>query len=232
MITRNNIIVITVILTLIVAFVSSVRVEAGDDTRVFFSANDWSGVTLTISGTNESTPQQSIMIVVLITCTDARGATVSYLNLTVSGFSNGTQLKVPLENTWLAVQNKSLILNQPFEFSRNFTVPADVWGALNVDMNLNYNVGADSFLRNESFSATAIRNVYYEKLRQDYADLSQNYSQLNETYASLQKNYTELSNSANQLDGARQLATILGVTTVFFVATTLYLLLRKEQGYV
>jgi hypothetical protein len=62
-----------------------------------------------------------------------------------------------------------------------------------------------------------------------YANLNGDFEQLNNTYWELQANYTSLTGNLGELDNTRRLSTILGVTTAFFVATTVYLVVRKPK---
>jgi hypothetical protein len=106
------------------------------------------------------------------------------------------------------------------------------------------------------FAMTHVKNVYVEELQTSLASLGEEYQQLNnsfwqlnatywqlkatyeslnktlvtlqEDYAALQKNYTTLKGST---DDARTVATVLGITTVFFVATTFYMIIHRPREY-
>jgi hypothetical protein len=106
------------------------------------------------------------------------------------------------------------------------------------------------------FTMTHVKNVYVEELQNSLAGLKEEYQQLNnsfwqlngtywrlnatyksldetfmmlqQNYASLQKNYTALKGST---DDTRTVATFLGITTVFFVATTVYMIMRRPREY-
>jgi hypothetical protein len=62
-----------------------------------------------------------------------------------------------------------------------------------------------------------------------YANLTSNFEQLNQTYWELQENYTTMNGNMGELDNTRRLTTVLAITTVFFVATTVYLVMRKPK---
>lgn len=73
-------------------------------------------------------------------------------------------------------------------------------------------------------------NSAYSALNSNYSELRNTYDQLNQTYFDLQRNYTQLQGSVNDLNNTRQLATVLGVTSIFFVATTVYLATRRPKS--
>jgi hypothetical protein len=54
---------------------------------------------------------------------------------------------------------------------------------------------------------------------------------LNQSYWNLQGNYTSVQNSLGELDNTRRLSTILAITTVFFLATTVYIVVRRPRDY-
>jgi hypothetical protein len=56
-----------------------------------------------------------------------------------------------------------------------------------------------------------------------------NLAYINRTFWELQQNYTALQGNLNELGNTRMAVGILAVTTVFFVATSLYLVMRKPK---
>jgi hypothetical protein len=62
-----------------------------------------------------------------------------------------------------------------------------------------------------------------------YDELLNNYTKLNQTYWDLKVNKT--SGIETALSNARLAMIILVVTTVFFIATTLYLMVKKPKEY-
>lgn len=67
------------------------------------------------------------------------------------------------------------------------------------------------------------------QLNSSYWELKGIYEQLNQTYWGLRLNYTDLQGSVTDLDNTRRLAAVLGVTSVFFVVTTIYLVTRRPK---
>lgn len=74
-----------------------------------------------------------------------------------------------------------------------------------------------------------VMNDTYNNLRASYVELNQNYNQLTENYSQLNQNYTTLRGSMNELDNTREVAVILGITTVFFVASTILMIVRRPR---
>ena len=78
-------------------------------------------------------------------------------------------------------------------------------------------------------------NNTFEQLNQTFWESFQmnlsaeNLARLNQTYWELQQNYTALRGNLNELGNTRMAVGILAITTVFFVATTLYLVMRKPK---
>jgi hypothetical protein len=72
-------------------------------------------------------------------------------------------------------------------------------------------------------------NGGFLQLNGSYWELKGTYEQLNQTYWGLKLNYTDLQGSVTDLDNTRRLAAVLGVTSVFFVVTTIYLVTRRPK---
>ncbi|OGD46847.1 hypothetical protein A3K79_03705 [Candidatus Bathyarchaeota archaeon RBG_13_46_16b] len=72
-------------------------------------------------------------------------------------------------------------------------------------------------------------NGSFSQLNSSYWELKGTYEQLNQTYWGLKLNYTDLQGSVTDLDNTRRLAAVLGVTSVFFVVTTIYLVTRRPK---
>jgi len=72
-------------------------------------------------------------------------------------------------------------------------------------------------------------NGSFSQLNSSYWEIKSTYEQLNQTYWGLRLNYTDLQGSLTDLDNTRRLAVVLGVTSVFFVVTTIYLVTRRPK---
>jgi hypothetical protein len=64
---------------------------------------------------------------------------------------------------------------------------------------------------------THVENVYLANLQAQYDQL--------------QQNYTTLEGRLTELDNTRSAVAVLAITSIFFVATTLYMMMRKPKDY-
>ncbi len=138
-----------------------------------------------------------------------------------------------------------------FPFNDTFTVPEQVWGVSYGEITLTYDVkyvmdqGPTITIPYENFIGfpmTRVKNVYLETVEEQLRNLNSIFEQLNQTFwqmfqmnlteeslANLNETYWGLKGSSNELGNTRMAVGILAVTTVFFVATTLYLVMRKPR---
>ena len=228
-------------LILVSTIVRSVSAQTSSNMETFFQ-EDYVGISIRVDGIREAVPGENFTIKVWLNCT-ATGVKGAYLNLSVYGFKGGFE-KVHL-GTLNVMVNSTLAFNHTEEHLYEVPVPNDVWGTTYAELWLKYSILNSGFEDNPSFSMTTVRNVYYEKLQEDFQNLNESYSKLNSTYWELRNlfdelnktywelnhNYTVLQETVNEVSGTRQLALLLGITTVFFVGTTMYLLLRKPREY-
>ena len=124
-------------------------------------------------------------------------------------------------------------------------MPTDVWSTTSAELHFSYTLMNRFHDDNPNFSTTLVRNVYmqdlerqleglnqsYRQLNDSYLQLDSTFGQLNQTYWDLYQNHTSFQGSIQELDNARKLTVILGITTAFFVLTTLYLIIRKPKDY-
>jgi hypothetical protein len=222
--------------------------------RTFFY-RAYAGITIRVDATNETKPNENLTVKLWYNCT-ADFVHVDHLNLTIYGFKEGTE-EVMLNNT-CALESTPLSFNYTGEFEVVVHVPDDVWGVACAEFYLEYSIAGTPLQRRERFSITAIRNVRYEELQEKYNELSEAFSHLNETFSLLNQmfwesfgknltmdellslnatywellqNYTALEGSINELNNTRVAVGVLAVTTIFFVATTVYLVMRKPKDY-
>jgi hypothetical protein len=204
------------------------------------------GIKIIVNATAETQPNDNITV--RITMNPLLEVNIEYFNFSVFGFINGTY-KTMIYN---------ITDNFPLPYERNFTcpVPEQVWGVTYGEITLTYyvkyvieqgNIKTETTITYENltvgFDMTNVENVYLKKLENDlkswiesYQQLNNTYWQLNSTFEQLQQNYTELQQNytalrgnLNELGNTRTAVGILAITTVFFVATTLYLVMRKPK---
>ncbi len=232
------------LLMLSLALVQGTRAEGSSGLQTFFS-KDYVNLSLRVDATNQTDPGGSIAIKLLIDCW-ALNVTMDGLNITVYGFTLGKQ-KALIQNVTLITASTPLVFSSTREYDCTVPVPSDIWDATyaTLDFRGTYTRTNEGFKGSEGFSLTIIRNVYLaslerqlESLTSDYRTLNSTYWQLNGTYTQLNTTYWDLRQefnasraSAADLDNTRQAAVILAITTIFFVASTIYLVIRKPREY-
>jgi len=235
---RSLLVVVLVTLSLVLACAPNVRGQTSDMEK-FFSAG-YGGVSINVYASPKTDPGGNMTIEVMINAT-AQNVWIEYLNVSVYGFINGTEPK--LLNSTNVMSDKPLQSNQIWE--NTIIVPADVWGITYGQILLRYTIKDLSSERDPGFPLTTVRNVYLENLESQFRSLNQSYSllsesfknltiefdRLNQSYTELQGNYSQLQGRIGDLDNTRTVAVILTITTVFFVATTFYLVMRRPKEY-
>jgi len=238
---RSALATVLVSVLLFLTIVASVKARTGE-LQGFFSAK-YGGISVEVEATKETVPGGNMTVVVTVNCT-AGGVYISYLNVSVYGFINGsTQILISSRTI-----NRSISLQPNETLRREYTivVPNNVWGITYGQLFLSYAIGdLSSPERNPGFPMTTVRNLYletlegrfgflnriYVQLSQSYMNLSQDYDELRMNYSQLQGNYSQLQGNVIDFDNTRRVAVILTVTTVFFVATTLYMIMRRPREY-
>lgn len=209
------------------------------ETQNFLSV-EYGGVSIRVDASKEAIPGGSFSIAVVINAT-ADGVRIEHLNLSVYGFINGE--KQTMLNSITFLETTLLPFNETSKFDNMIVVPSNVWGLTYGQISLRYAIkDLPSTERNPGFPLTTIRNVYLEDLESQLQNLNQTHSMLSKLfknltmeYANLDATYTELQDARTHesvdLYSMRTVVTILMVTTVFFIATTLYLTLRRPRNY-
>lgn len=236
-------------LILTLPLIQNATAQTSDEMQTFFSKN-YAGISIKFSATQETTPGENITINLWINCT-ADGVNVNYLTLEVYGFRYGQEkIEPPLHSTYV-VENISLVFNHTYPYNCTVHMPNDVWGATYAELHLRYDIVDSPFEYNPNFSITIVRNVYLEELENMFKNLNYTYCQLNQTFSEcfqmnltkenihglnqtyweLQQNYTSVQGSLIELGNTRMAVIILAITTIFFVATTFYVVIRKPKQY-
>ena len=235
----KTLIVIFVLVNLTLTLVKCTTAQTANETEQFFS-RDYAGISIRFNATRETVPGGNIRINLCVSCT-AKNVTVHHLNLSVYGFRYG-QEKIFLLNSTSALKDTSLVYNDTYSYNYSVPVPTDVWDATHAKLDLKYTIVDSSFEYNPSFPITVVKNVYLEELKSKLESLNATYWQLNQTFwesfgmnlteenlAQLNETYWQFKGSQSELDTTRRVVAILAITTVLFVATTLYLVMRKPK---
>jgi hypothetical protein len=225
------------------SYLGNVRAQGSQTASESFLDTPVLGVRIQVNATTQARPGQNITVILALTAEpDAAKIKVQYFNLTIIGFLNGTYSTL-MKSAYDA--NFSLDSDSP-SYERNYTFPIPEWisgkayGQITLSHWATYQLQTSSVINNTitvynnasvcGFYMTDVENVYLEELQQNYQQLNQSYTQLNYNYTQLQKNLTDaLRGNTNNLDSARTVITVLMITTIFFVATTLYLVIRKPK---
>lgn len=237
----KNMITVVLITFLAFAIAQNGLAQSTREIQPFYS-NRYPGVSITVNATGEVAPDQNMTIKLWLTCT-ALYVTVNRFNVSIYGFINDTT-KVLLVNYTFISSQTPLTFNLTNDYAFSVQVPSDVWGTTYTQLYLDYEIaGVQQPTSSPSFPTTTVENVYLEGLKTQltnlnntYLELNKTYWQLNSTYKALnasywqlQKNYASLKSTASDLDNTRRVVGVLAVTTVFFVASTIYLMLRKPR---
>jgi len=246
---HKTLVIVLITLILSLALIQSTKAQTSSEMQTFFS-KEYAGISVKANATQEAIPDKNLTVNIWTNCT-AIGVNVEYLTIRVYGFTYGQEKveKIDLLATTNVVENKALSFRDTGLYNYSVHVPSDVWDATYAELHLKYSIVDSPFEYNPSFSITIVRNIYYEKLKEDFKNLNNTVVQLNQTfwqsfkmnltvdsltylnrtYWMLQQNYTTLQGSLNELDNTRRTVGILAITTIFFVATTIYLVFRRPK---
>jgi hypothetical protein len=234
---------VMLILTLALAK-STVAAQTPEEMETFFSS-EYAGISIQLNATQETVPGANMTINLWINCT-ADGVYVNYFNLSIYGYKH---FRYGLEKLELLltspIKEQSLVYHNASQCNYTILVPTDVWDLTYAELHLKYAIKTSPYEYEETFPITTVRNVLWEELEQELTSLNETYlqlnstywqlnatfEQLNQTYWELQQNYTALKGSVNELGNTRTAVAALAITTVFFVATTLYMVIRKPKQY-
>ncbi len=232
----KHIVIVIAVIVLGFGFFSNVKAQAPQEATQAFLDFTAFGIRIQANATAEARPTENITVI--LTLASQTEVHVKYFNLSIFGFLNGTDR--------ILMTNKSdtdfLLNNTSRSYNWTFPVPEWVSGKTYGEIKLAYwaiyiyGPPEKIFIDYEEFPCgfymTNVENVYLEGLEHQFSDLKQEYEQLNQSYRELNQNLTDaLQGNANELDNARRVTAVLGITTVFFVATTLYLVFRRPKEY-
>ena len=232
------IVIVTAVIALGFSFFSNVKAQAPQEATQAFLDFTAFGIRIQANATAEARPTENVTVI--LTLASQTEVHVNYFNLSIFGFLNGTDrvLMTNKSDTDFWLNNTSRLYNW------TFPVPEWVSGRAYGEIKLAHlAIYGPAKIDYEEFPCgfyiTNVENVYLEGLEHQFSDLKQEYEQLNQSYRELNQSYRELNQNltdalqgnANELDNARRVTAVLGITTVFFVATTLYLVFRRPKEY-
>jgi len=232
------------IIILIILFATICNVRAQSENMQTFFEHEIPGIKIIVNATAETQPNENITV--KVTINPLEEVSIKYFNLSVFGFINGTY-KTRIYN--ITKNDFSL----PYECNFTCPVPEQVWDITYGEITLTYEVITYEYVPGQGttkkittyenfrvgFDMTHVKNVYLETVEEQLRNLNSTFEQLNQTFwdyfhkdltpENLNETLRELKGSSNELDNTRMAVGILAVTSVFFVATTLYLVMRKPK---
>jgi hypothetical protein len=236
------------ILAIMFALIGTVRAQALNDEIETFFDSQLVGIRIQVNATAQTQPTENLTVIVDLEPT-MTNVSVEYFNLEVSGFLNGTT-----KFSMLNITDNNFSLNTSREYISSTYVPNWVWGVTYGEITLTYNANIAgfgfSFPIVNGFPMTQVENTYLEGLEiqntilqaqikslngsfQQLTSLFQNltatFEQLNQNYTELYQNYTSVKGSVGDLDNTQRVATVLAVTTIVFLVTTVYLVMRRPK---
>ena len=244
----KTVITISVTLILTLALVQNTTAQTLGGMYTFFS-EDYVGISIEFRAPQETTPGENITVSLWINCTAAHMEIESFA-LSIYGFRYGKE-KISLRSVDIIGSTFPLAFNHTKQYNYTVWIPNEVWDATYAELHIEYTVAGTLFEDDRNFSITIVRNVYLEQLENMFKNLNYTYCQLNrtfwecfqmnltkenldrlnQTYWALQQNYTSVQGSLTELGNTRMAMIILAITTIFFAATTFYVVMRKPKQY-
>jgi hypothetical protein len=236
-----------VIFTLILALVYITKAqEPAENMKTFFDS-EIPGIGIQVNATAAIQPTENITV--MLGLKGLTNVDVEYFNLSIFGFLYGED-KMLMAN----ITQNDFSLNSTLveEYNCTFDVPQEVWDVIYGEISLTYSTEIGNLhlgfpQLTLGFIMTHVENVYLEnieELLETYEQLNQTFLQcfqinfsaesldsLNQTYWALQQNHTSVQGNLIELGNTRMAVIILAITTIFFVATTFYVITRKPKQY-
>jgi hypothetical protein len=244
---------IFILVTLAIASIRNINAQVSTENMKTFLDSKIPGIIIQVNATAETQPNQNITV--MLSLKRQTSIYVECFNLSIFGFVNGTY-KILMANV-TDPDFPGPFGDSPRQYNCTFPVPEQVWdttyGEITLTYNATYSGGFGNLLLPYNitlgFTMTHVENVYLKTIENQLKNLQALFIQLNETFCDsfqmnltvdnlayinrtfweLQQNYTALQGNLNELGNTRMAVGILAVTTVFFVATSLYLVMRKPK---
>ena len=240
----NRKITVVILLTIFAFFlISKSYAQENSDIWTFYY-HDEAGLIIKVKAPANTEPGQKINVSISFHCY-SKNLSISYLYVTIYDFKSGEE-KIPIETITCVKEGIGYNPegNETYTKTYEVEIDKDAWDITYGEISCQWNLpGHDYYIRDDGFTMTYVRNVEMEKLikqlenkTQEYDNLWQNYTKLNQTYMQLNETYWDLKGNQTtgtevELGNIRFAMIIFIITTVFFVATTLYLMVKKPKKY-
>jgi hypothetical protein len=235
----------TIMLIILFATICNAKAQTQTENMQTFPVPEPQELKITVNATAEAKPDENITININIKPL-VENVTIEYFNFSVFGFVNGTyETMMPLYS------NMTGEYTLPYECNFTCHIPEQVWGITFGKITLGYKVTKMYIHGDEeieitrrrnfttSFPMTRVKNIFLETVEEQLENLNSIFEQLNQTFRqysdkdltpeNLNETLQKLKGSQNELGNTRMAVAVLAITTVFFVATTAYLVLRKPR---
>lgn len=225
------------ILVLTVALFSTIKAQTSEENMKTFFDSELPGLKIQVNATAETQPNQNVTVILSLQAkSDVDLIDVKRFNLSIFGLTNGKD-KVLMKNI---TEGNFALNNNSTMYNFNFTMFENVWDATYGEIILTYSakygpVTLDYDNIPCGFTMTYVENVYLKGLEEQLQSLNSTFWQCfgenltQEDLETINRTYWALQGNQNDLDNTRRVVAGLAVTTVFFVATTVFMFLRKPK---
>lgn len=231
---------IAILIFILVMVTCTVKAQATEKMKTFLDL-EIQGLKITVNATADAKPKENITINLYIKPLEEK-VDMEHFNFSVFGYINGTH------KTLLPLYPNT-ISEPALPYQCNFTchVSENVWGITYGEITLKYKVtytypGGEITQRHyfaTGFDMTPVENVYLKTVEEQLENLNSILAQLNQTFReyfgidltpeNFNKTFQEFRGTQSELSNTRMTVAVLAMTTIFFVATTAYLFLRKPK---
>lgn len=234
---KINVLVLTFSALLITAMAHHINAETTTRTYRYYLAS----LEVWIEYPFETYPNQSITVKVSTRALNA--LLVNYTKVDLYTLHNLTREEERFYSIQHITEPKLFSANEWFNRSYEVFIPDYainlIYGKLMMKWTLGGTGETDTYEREITVLMSYLKNLELERLRSENSMLKENLTALTNQLAELNNTLTELSNNLtdirnryeSELSGTRSTILVLGVVTIFFVATTAYLVFRKPKSY-
>jgi hypothetical protein len=226
----KRILTLTLLALLLIAVIRGVNANA----PVHIYRYSYAGVEVAIENPYEIYPEQNITVNVAMKA--LVNLTVSWMRMEMYTFHNLTTEETLFHNISHISTPTSLFggqwLNKTYEVLIPDFAANVLYGKMVLKWTINGTEETTTYERKLTFIMGYLKNVELENLKNEVERLENENAQLKENLTVLLNNLTEIRNRyEGELNGTRSTVAVLAITTVFFLATTAYLVLRKPKQY-
>jgi hypothetical protein len=219
-----------------VTTIHDINADSSDQIHTYNYTPIPNDLTVEIKNPSEAYPNQTVNV--NITIKALVNLTINHVAIEMYTFNDSKFADV----TYVDRESKvalfyGMLLNKTCNFTIHGQASNVVYGKLILEWTKKGTEGWETIGKEPTFIMTYLRSSELEKLRdrvpeleEENVELKENVTDLNNTLTDLLNNLTDLKNRyEGELTGTRSVIIILAVITVFFVATTAYLFIRKPK---